>query len=542
MDGTLFFAEQEKVVIFVNMKEIINDIKYPVGIQTFSRIRKEKFLYVDKTSHIASLVNGGSYYFLARPRRFGKSLLLSTIESFFKGEKDLFQGLAISKMNPTWETYPVLHLDLNNREYRDYPALLAELNAHLERWEAVYGDQKKDRAVEERFAWVIEKAYERSGKQVVILVDEYDKPLLNVFGNEDLMERYRSTLKAFYSNLKTQDRYIKFAMLTGVARFNKVSIFSDLNNLRDISFEEEYSSICGITDQEISGYFREGIQNLSQRLSKPENEIEEEIKQRYDGYHFCEESPDIYNPFSMMSLFAKRKFGNFWFESGTPEFLASLLRKGNWMIKDLAPIRFDAEELASAGILSSNPIPVFYQTGYLTIKGYDKEYDEYILDYPNIEVKNSFLKFLLKSYQQEISYSSNPLSIQDFVRDIREGNPDGFMQRFESLLAGMGYSEKGSPETRFQDAIYLIFTLLGEYAMVERRTADGRIDLIVETSKILYLFEFKIDSKAQEAIDQIKDKEYWKPFRFSDKKVFIIGASFDSNSRKLKDYIVEEIN
>lgn len=373
------------------------------------------------------------------------------------------------------------------------------------------------------------------------MVDEYDKPLLNVIGNEELTEQYRSTLRAFYSNLKTQDRYIKFSMLTGVARFSKVSIFSDLNNLRDISFEEEYSTICGITNEEIQKKLKQGIAGIAIKLSKSEQEIEKEIKERYDGYHFSEDSPDIYNPFSLMNLFAKRKFGNFWFESGTPEFLVSLLKEGKWMIENLAPIRFDAEELSSAGIFSRNPIPIFYQTGYLTIKGYDANYNEYVLDYPNIEVKNSFLKFLLKSFLKQDATAHN-LSIQDFSREIREGRPESFMQRFDSLLAGMGYSEKSSPEARFQDAVYLIFTLLGEYATVERRTSDGRIDLIVETPSFLYIFEFKINSDAKEALNQIKDSGYWLPFRFSDKKIFLIGASFNTETRKLKDYIVEEIN
>lgn len=521
------------------MKECSKELKYPVGIQTFRKIREDGYLYVDKTGYISHLLRG-QFYFLSRPRRFGKSLLLSTLEAFFNGEKELFEGLDIAETETVWDKYPILYLDLNNRYYNSYASLIAQLNANLDKWESLYGDEKKERSVEERFAWVIEKAYEKTGKQVVILVDEYDKPLLSVIGNEELTEQYRSTLKAFYSNLKTQDRYIKFAMLTGVARFSKVSIFSDLNNLRDISFEEKYSAICGITESEIEKYLKPGIAEIAEGLSKPELDILRDIKQRYDGYHFSEKSPDIYNPFSLMNLFAKGKFGNFWFESGTPEFLVSLLKKEGWMIKDLAPIQFDAEELASAGILSKNPIPVFYQSGYLTIKGYNALYDEYILDYPNIEVKNSFLKFLLRSYLKEDS-SSHKLSIQNFSREIREGKPESFMQRFDSLLAGMGYSEKGSPEARFQDAVYLIFTLLGEYATVERRTSDGRIDLIVETSEFLYIFEFKINSDAKDALNQIKDKEYWLPFRFNDKKIFLIGASFDSKSHKLSDYIVEEI-
>ena len=294
------------------MKEILNELKYPVGIQTFRKIREDGYLYVDKTGYISHLLRG-QFYFLSRPRRFGKSLLLSTLEAFFNGEKELFEGLDIAETETEWDKYPILYLDLNNRYYNSYASLIAQLNANLDKWESLYGDEKKERSVEERFAWVIEKAYEKTGKQVVILVDEYDKPLLSVIGNEELTEQYRSTLKAFYSNLKTQDRYIKFAMLTGVARFSKVSIFSDLNNLRDISFEEKYSAICGITESEIEKYLKPGIAEIAEGLSKPELDILRDIKQRYDGYHFSEKSPDIYNPFSLMNLFAKGKFGNFWF-------------------------------------------------------------------------------------------------------------------------------------------------------------------------------------------------------------------------------------
>ena len=512
-------------------------IKYPVGIQTFKDIIEGGYLYIDKTGYVKSLVESGKYFFLSRPRRFGKSLLLSTLESYFLGERELFLNLEIYP-DIVEAPHPVLHIDLSNREYKDYDSLVAALNAHLERWEEAYGDEKKDRAVEERFAWIIEKAWRVTGRQVVILIDEYEKPLLSAIGNEALADRYRATLKAFYANLKTMDRCIRFAMLTGVARFTKVSVFSDLNNLNDISFLQQYSGICGITSDELEAYFTPGISVLAETLGRPQEDIKAELRHRYDGYHFSESSPDIYSPYSLIKVCENRRFDSYWFDSGTPTFLVALIRRGHWQLKDIAPVTYDAEELASAGILSRDPVPVLFQSGYLTIKSYNPEYQEYLLDYPNTEVKNGFLKFLLKSFAGDGS-SSRGLAIQDFLKEVRHGNPEAFMERFNSLLAGLAYNDKGNRESRFQDAVYLIFTLLGEYTEMERRTSDGRIDLKVETSGFIYIFEFKIDSDASSALGQINRKEYWMPDRFTGKTVYLIGASFDTGTGRLSDYLID---
>ena len=288
----------------VNDKE---QIKYPVGVQSFEKLRTEGFVYVDKTMYVHRLITTGGYYFLSRPRRFGKSLLLSTIEAYYKGRRDLFEGLALNSLTDDWEPHPILHLDLNNRQYKDESSLIAELNAHLEEWEAVYGNEKRHRAPEERFAYVIRRACEITGKKVVILVDEYGKPLLNAIDNPELAENYRSLLKAFYSNLKTMDAYIQLGFLTGVARFSKVSIFSDLNNLRDISFVDEYSAICGVTTEELNRYFRAGIEGLTKKLHISYAETLERLRLNYDGYHFSTESPDIYYTFGVMYVFANRK-------------------------------------------------------------------------------------------------------------------------------------------------------------------------------------------------------------------------------------------
>ena len=373
-------------------------MEYPIGIQDFEELRKNRCVYVDKTDLIYKLVEEGKYYFLSRPRRFGKSLLISTLEVYFRGRKEFFEGLRIMELETEWAEYPVLHLDLNTKKYENKSSLEAILNMHLEIWEAEYGDEKKDRSSEERFMYVIRNAFEKTGKQVVILVDEYDKPLLQAIGNEALQDDYRNTLKAFYGALKSMDRYIKFALLTGVTKFGKVSVFSDLNNLRDISMLKAYESICGITEEELHSVFEEDIRALGKANNMTEEETKAELKEKYDGYHFNEECVDIYNPFSILNTFANRKFGNYWFETGTPTYLVKLLKKNKSSIEELDGIEIDGKMLESIDTTSHNPIPVIYQSGYLTIKGYDKVFETYILGYPNKEVEKGFINFILPFY------------------------------------------------------------------------------------------------------------------------------------------------
>lgn len=368
---------------------------YPVGIQSFSEIRLGGYVYVDKTALIHKITSTGKYFFLSRPRRFGKSLLLSTLEAYYLGKRELFKGLALDSLADNWDTHPVLHLDFNTGDYDSEAGLEQLLNYQLSKWESLYGKSDTEPTPNLRFAGIIQRAFEKTGKKVVILVDEYDKPLLNTIDNESLSERFRSTLKSLYSNLKSMDQYIEFAMLTGVARFNKVSIFSDLNNLRDISFDDDYSALCGITNAELDAYFEEGIRSLTASTGKTVDEVREELRQRYDGYHFSAQSKDIYNPFSLVNVFASNRMGSYWFESGTPTYLVKLLQKSHWRLSDLKDFKIKANTLASAGITTKDPVPVLYQTGYLTITGYDSFFDKYILDYPNKEVKMGFLDFLL---------------------------------------------------------------------------------------------------------------------------------------------------
>ena len=514
-------------------------MRYPVGVQSFEKIREEDFLYVDKTDLIFSIIKEKGYFFLSRPRRFGKSLLLSTLEAYYKGRRDLFKGLALDSLTEDWEPRPVLHLDLNNGNYTYSSGLLEKLNSQVADWEKSFGivrNENKDESVSLRFGNLIKNLAEQTGRKVVILIDEYDKPLLNAINNPELSETYRSQLKAFYSNLKTMDPYIEMAMLTGVARFSKVSIFSDLNNLRDISFSYKFAAICGITADELDTYFQPGIHSLAEKMGVSREDVRAELRKRYDGYHFSETSPDIYNPFSLVNVFADNSMRDYWFASGTPTYLMRLIEKGEYPFSEISPTTIDRRYLESAGLLDSDPIPAFYQTGYITIKDYDSEFNEYLLAYPNEEVKYGFLKFLIRNYVPKIERKG--FSIPDFVKEIRAGKPEIFMKRMESLMASVPYNEKGSAEAHFQNAVYLLFTLLGQFTKMEDRTSDGRIDLQVETAEYIYIFEFKIDSSSEKAMEQILEKKYWLREVVSGKKIFLIGANFDSSTRRMTEPII----
>ncbi|MBR5921607.1 MAG: AAA family ATPase [Bacteroidales bacterium] len=366
--------------------------KYPVGIQNFEKIRRNGYAYVDKTAAIYWLAETGSYYFLSRPRRFGKSLLLSTMKAYFEGKKELFEGLAIAGLEKDWGEYPVLHLDLNARNYTDVSALHAELNKYLIQWEEEYGLDQRDLAVEERFYFVIKKACEITGRKVVILVDEYDKPMLEAIGNPELQEDYRSTLKAFYGNLKSCDEYIKFAFLTGVTKFGKVSVFSDLNHLTDISLDSRYVDICGISEAELRTNFDEGVAELATANNMTKDECYARLKRDFDGYHFQPDTVGIYNPFSLLSTLASGQFKDYWFETGTPTFLVHQLLKTNFLLEDMTREELTVDTLNSIEIMDENPLPLLFQSGYLTIESYDPEFGTYTLGFPNREVEEGFTK------------------------------------------------------------------------------------------------------------------------------------------------------
>ena len=511
-------------------------MKYPIGIQNFEKIREGGYLYIDKTDMIYDIVKGGQYYFLSRPRRFGKSLLISTLEAYFSGRKDLFEGLKISELEKEWTEHPILHLDLNTKKYEDKSSLDAILNMHLEIWESTYGDEKKDRSPEERFMYVIRRAFEKTGKQVVVLVDEYDKPMLQAIGNDALQDEYRNTLKAFYGALKSMDRYIRFALLTGVTKFGKVSVFSDLNNLRDISMEFAYSSICGITEEELHTAMGESIAELGAANGMTVEETKMKLKEMYDGYHFNHRSMDIYNPFSILNTFAKKEFGDYWFETGTPTFLVELMMECGYNLNKLMKEYATADSLNGLETMSKDPVPILYQSGYLTIKDYEKEFKTYILGFPNKEVENGFIRFLLPGYTK-MDNSEAAFEIMSFVKDVRAGDTDSFMKRLTTFFADTPYELVRDLELHYQNVMFILFKLLGFYTQAEYHTSEGRIDMVVKTPDYIYVMEFKLDGTAEEAMHQIDSKDYSLPFESDGRKLVKVGVNFSNEKRNIERWI-----
>ncbi len=513
-------------------------MNYPIGIQDFEKLREGNYLYIDKTQLIYKLASGFGYYFLSRPRRFGKSLLISTMEAYFLGKKELFKGLALEQLEQNWTVYPVLHLDLNTSEYRKENDLSEELNRNLLRWESIYSKGEGEVSSSQRFAGIIERACNQTGQKVVILIDEYDKPLLNSIGNPELQDHYRSQMKAFYSVMKTQDRYIKFGFITGVTRFSKVSIFSDLNNFTDISMDDEYVEICGLTEKEIRNNLDAEVEKLAAANDITKDEGYAELQEYYDGYHFRQESVGIYNPFSLLSALRKRSFGSYWFETGTPTFLMELLKKTNYNLNELVENEVTTSTLSDIGNMDRNPISVIYQSGYLTIKGYDKRFKQYRLGFPNREVEEGFTQYLSKSFTKMDSVSA--FDIKNFVLELEAGKVESFMHRLEALFADNDYRVQGNQELYFQNVLYVFFKLMGFFVEVERATSDGRMDLIVKTDDYIYIFEFKLDKSADEALQQIEDKGYALPYAADPRRLYKIGVNFSSDRRCIEEWKVVE--
>ena len=519
-------------------REVMSKI-YPVGIQSFEKIREGGYCYIDKTSLIYSLVKSGQYYFLSRPRRFGKSLLISTLEAYFLGKKELFKGLAMEGLEKDWTTHPVLHLDLNTQKYDTPEALNNVLEENLNYWESLYGASESEIGVARRFNGIIRRAAEKAGQKVVVLVDEYDKPMLQAIGNEPLLTDYRNTLKAFYGALKSNDNYLRFALLTGVTKFSKVSVFSDLNNLMDISLSNRFANICGITENELYRNLEEDIRLLAEANGMNETEARQTLKEWYDGYHFAENTEDIYNPFSLLNTLAEMKFGSYWFETGTPTFLVELLQRSKYDLHRLTEEMATADSLGGIDTMETNPVPILYQSGYLTIKGFDKEFRTYELGFPNKEVEEGFTKFLLPNYAS-LSSGNPSFEISSFVREVRSGNIDAFMRRLQSFFADTPYELARDLERHYQNVLFIVFKLLGFYTRAEYRTSNGRIDMVVKTDRYIYVMEFKLDGTAKEAIRQINEKGYAAPFTSDGRTLYKIGVNFSNAIRGIERWIVEE--
>lgn len=513
---------------------------YPIGIQDFEGLIKDGYIYVDKTALMYNMVTKGKYYFLSRPRRFGKSLLISTIEAYFLGKKELFSGLAINCLEKEWIQHPVLHLDLNPVKYDNEQSLEDRISTVLYQWEELYGSSSSESTISSRFEGVIRRAYKKTGRRVVVLIDEYDKPLLQSMGNESLQTEYRNSLKAFYGVIKSMDRALRFVLLTGVTKFGKISVFSDLNNLDDITMQPVYSSICGITDNELFSYFDSEIHSLADKSGKSYEDIKQELKTRYDGYNFSFPAEDIYNPFSLLSTFRYLKFGDYWFETGTPTYLVELLKANNYDLHRLSSEEISGSVISNIDSLSDNPVPVLYQSGYLTIKGYDEEFGIYKLGFPNGEVENGFLRFIIPFYTS-VNENDSMYEISKFVMEIRNGEVDAFFKRLGTFFADYPYEMIPNLELHYQNVLFIVFRLIGYYTKLEYHTSVGRIDLVLETDKYIYVMEFKLDGTAQEAIDQINRKHYSDAFMHKGKKIFKVGVNFSSATRSIDRWIVETL-
>ena len=519
--------------------------KLPIGIQDFEKLRKGNCLYVDKTQYVYQLAQTDSPYFLGRPRRFGKSLFLSTLKAYFEGKKDLFEGLKITELEKEWKQYPVFYLDFNRESYIDLDSFNAVLDKNLRRLEKVWGKDKADTTPAIRFSGLIERACEKSGKHVVVLIDEYDKPLISTMDDITLNENIRKILKGFYGILKAEDAYLKFVFLTGVTKFSQISVFSDLNQLDDISLDENFAEICGISETELLQNFQPEIQALANRRNLTCEQAFSELKKRYDGYRFAKVSEDLYNPFSVLNTFKKLDFAYYWFATGTPTFLVKHLTKTGFDIPILENnVAIDANSLMDYRAENEDYIPLLYQSGYLTIKEYDNELDEYTLGFPNEEVKYGFLNELLPQFTPSFGTSSSKFSATGFIKLLRIGDIESTMKMLQAYFATIEYDaipKKLQVEKFYQFVFWQLFTLMGQFVQTEVKNNKGRADAVVKTADSIYIFEFKMDDNAtaEAALAQINSKDYAIPYSIDHRNIVKIGVEFSQTEKGIKRWLIE---
>ena len=515
----------------------------PIGIQTFEELRTKNCVYIDKTQFVDKLVRVGKPYFLSRPRRFGKSLFLSTLKSYFEGRKDLFEGLSLSKTETEWKKYPVFYLDFNVGDFTDEENFRKSLGIKLDQYEKIYGVRNPNAtSPADRFSSLLQQAHEQTGLQAVILVDEYDKPLLNAIGNEELVDTFRKILKSFYGVIKGEDAHIQFAFITGVTRFDKVSIFSDLNNLNDISLNSDFTSVCGITQEELEESFVPEIELMAQENEISKEECIAELKKNYDGYHFSKNTKtDIYNPFSLMNAFFNNSFGSYWFSTGTPSFLTRMMKNINFDYTSLEDeIEVGRRTIENYRLDSQNALPMLYQTGYITIKNYDKEFDSFILGLPNKEVKYGLYENLVPLYAGYDGKSDN-IEVLNFLKELRAGKVNEFMERINNIFAAAPKkSSQKCYELDCQAFVWLIFKLMGEFVLCEVQNGKGRSDAVVWEKSAIYIFEFKIDKTAKEAMEQINGKDYPIAYKSDGRKIVKVAVNYSSEKEQLDDWIIEE--
>lgn len=511
---------------------------YPVGIQDFEDLRKNNYIYIDKTQLVYKMISEGKIYFLSRPRRFGKSLLVSTLEAYFLGKKELFEGLHISKLEKKWESYPILHIDFSKTKYLSLKSLQEQLNVLISSWEEIYGSKEVEESFNARFSGIIERAYKQTGKEIVILIDEYDAPLLDTNTNPELQKQLRDEMRSFFSPLKAAGKYLRFLFITGIAKFSQLSIFSEINNLDNISMIDDYCDICGISEEELLTQLTEGITQLAQNNNETYQEACEHLKRKYDGYHFSKNSKDIYNPFSIINVLKHREYSNYWFSSGTPTFLVDLMQKMKVDLKELAGVRAKASQFDKATDTIDDIVPVLYQSGYITVKDYIPRFDSFVLGYPNEEVKIGFFESLIPSYTNHPAREGT-FFVESFIMDLEDGNIENCLIRMQSFFASIPYDLENKSEKHYHTIFYILFTLMGQFIDSEVKTAIGRADAVVKTQDAIYVFEFKTDSKPEDAMKQIESKNYAIAYNADNRKVVKIAVNFNNETRTLGEWLIK---
>ena len=515
--------------------------KYPVGMQTFAEIREKKYVYVDKTKYIVEFLKQGSkYVFLSRPRRFGKSLFVSTLHAYYEGRRDLFEGLALGDYEKNWVKHPVLHFDMSTAKHMDVKGLLSELDLKLTEYERIYGRDEKAVNSNQRLQSLVKRAYEQTGQKVVLLIDEYDAPLLDVVHEKENLKPLRQTMQNFYSPIKYLDPWLEFTFITGITKFSQLSIFSEINNLDNISMFNQYSAICGISQTELLTEMRPDVEMLAKALGKSFDETVEDLKNFYDGYHFSKKSEDVYNPFSLVKALRNQDISAYWFSSGTPSYLIKTLQKYHVGILDIEKKRASVDDFDVSPEQMTSAIPLLYQSGYLTIKKYNPILQSFQLDYPNKEVRLGMVKSLAPNYLSPIQESNNGF-VFDFLEQLYDGTMDGALQKMQAYLASISNRLSNKNEKDFQTVFYLIFNLLGGYIRVEEDSAIGRADAVLHMPDTIYVMELKYDKTADEALQQIDDKGYLIPYSADGKRLVKVGINYDSDERTIGEWkIVEE--
>ncbi len=514
--------------------------KYPVGIQTFSEIRERNYIYVDKTQYLADfIVNGYKYIFLSRPRRFGKSLFASMIHSYYEGRKELFEGLAISKKELDWTCHPVLHFDMSAAKHMDVAMLEEYLDYMLRPYEKLYGiEEETDKKPNIRFANIVKAAYEHTHQKVVLIIDEYDAPLLDVVHEEQNLAALRRIMQNFYSPIKSLDPYFEFVFLTGITKFSQLSIFSELNNLYNISMYDQYSAICGISSDELHTQMLQDVERLAEHLHISVDDTFALLKKKYDGYHFSKHSEDVYNPFSLIKAFASGDISNYWFESGTPTYIIKLLQKYNVSLRDVSGRDASVEEFDISPENMTTALPLLYQSGYLTIKHYDPMFGVYTLAYPNEEVEMGMVRSFATNYLIPAS-GSNSSFVVKFVKALLADDMEEALTQMRAYLAGLSYRLSNKTERDVQTIFYLLFSLVGAYVKVEEQSAHGRADIVITLPDVVYVMELKFDGSADAALKQIDDKGYLVPFIADGKRLVKVGVNYSSEERTITDWIIK---